>query len=57
MVFKVFNDFFMYKSGIYIKHPSATIHNEKDPYHAVKVLGWGNENGVDYWVLMIFYLE
>ena len=40
----------MYKSGIYSKHPSASIHNEKDPYHAVKVLGWGSENGVDYWV-------
>ncbi len=46
----------MYKSGIYSKHPSASIHNEKDPYHAVKVLGWGSENGVDYWVFFKIHI-
>lgn len=47
---KVFDDFFMYKGGIYSKHPSAKVHNIQEPYHSVKVLGWGTENGVDYWV-------
>lgn len=50
MGFKVFDDFFMYKSGIYSKHPSAKVANVEDPYHSVKVLGWGSENGVDYWL-------
>lgn len=40
----------MYKGGIYSKHPSAKVHNIQEPYHSVKVLGWGTENGVDYWV-------
>lgn len=50
VVFKVFEDFFMYRGGIYSKHPSAKIGNEKEPWHSVKVLGWGSENGVDYWI-------
>lgn len=56
MGFKVFDDFFMYKSGIYSKHPSAKVANVEDPYHSVKVLGWGSENGVDYWVLLFLYI-
>ena len=40
----------MYKGGIYSKHPKAKVANVQDPYHSVKVLGWGSENGVDYWV-------
>lgn len=50
VVFKVFSDFFMYKNGIYSKHPRAELPNVKDPYHSVKLLGWGTENGVDYWI-------
>jgi cathepsin B len=50
VVFKVFEDFFMYKSGIYAKHPNAKVFNTQEPYHSVKLLGWGAENGVDYWV-------
>ena len=50
VVFKVYEDFFMYKSGIYSRHPRANVLNVKDPYHSVKVLGWGSENNVDYWV-------
>lgn len=53
VVFKVFSDFFMYKSGIYSKHPEAQIFDERNSYHSVKVLGWGTENGVDYWVILI----
>lgn len=54
MGFKVFEDFFMYKSGIYSKHPNARVARVDDPYHSVKVLGWGSENGVDYWVTKQF---
>ena len=49
MVFKVHDDFFMYKSGIY-----APIWQNwslmQSNYHAVKVLGWGSEKGVDFWL-------
>jgi hypothetical protein len=59
MVFKVFSDFFMYKSGIYSKHPDAILINKADSYHSVKILGWGSEkqyNGevVNYWVNINF---
>jgi len=50
MVFKVFDDFFAYKSGVYSKTKNAKLVSNDNPYHAVKVLGWGTENGVDYWV-------
>lgn len=50
VVFKVFSDFFMYKSGIYSKNQKAQLLDVRDPYHSVKVLGWGTENGIDYWV-------
>lgn len=50
IAFKVHDDFFMYKSGIYSKHPNARVYDVENPYHSVKVLGWGSENGVDYWV-------
>lgn len=51
MVFKVFSDFFMYKSGIYSRHPSAQSPTETTSYHSVKVLGWNKtEDGISYWV-------
>ena len=42
--FYVYDDFFSYKSGVYQK--------TSDSYaggHAIKILGWGVENGVDFW--------
>ncbi len=51
MLFKVYNDFFLYKSGIYTRHPRASLDSQLNPYHAVRVLGWGTENGIDYWVM------
>ena len=45
--FQVYKDFFNYKSGIYKK---------TSPFwdyaggHAVKIVGWGNENGTNYWI-------
>lgn len=50
MIFKVYSDFFIYKSGIYVPTSNAYIPDVPNPYHAVKVLGWGTLNGVDYWV-------
>jgi len=58
VVFKVYEDFFMYKSGVYSKHPRASVLNVEDPYHSVKVLGWGtDENNVDYWVGLLLYKQ
>lgn len=43
--FTVYEDFFGYTSGVYIKSSS-----ESAGGHAVKIVGWGTENGVDYWL-------
>ena len=43
--FTVYQDFFNYKSGIY-KHVSGGVAGG----HAVKMLGWGVENGQEYWL-------
>ncbi|KAF9815355.1 hypothetical protein SFRURICE_011507 [Spodoptera frugiperda] len=43
--FVVYEDFFAYKKGVYVYTDA--------PYagsHAVKMLGWGVENGVKYWL-------
>ena len=43
--FMVYQDFMNYKSGIY-KYTSGGLLGG----HAVKMLGWGSENGVNYWI-------
>jgi cathepsin B len=43
--FDVYEDFMSYKSGIY--HYTA---GSKLGGHAVKIIGWGQENGVNYWI-------
>jgi len=43
--FTVYSDFMTYSSGIY-KHTTGGILGG----HAIKVVGWGSENGVDYWI-------
>jgi cathepsin B len=43
--FDVYNDFFSYSSGVY-QH----VYGGYAGGHAVKILGWGTENGVDYWL-------
>jgi len=43
--FTVYEDFMSYKSGIY-HHVSGEVAGG----HAVKMIGWGNEGGVDYWI-------
>ena len=43
--FTVYQDFFSYSSGVY-HHTSPFVAGG----HAIKVLGYGNENGLDYWL-------
>ncbi|KAJ1358478.1 hypothetical protein KIN20_016909 [Parelaphostrongylus tenuis] len=44
-VFEVFDDFFHYESGVY-EHTAGGLAGS----HAVRVLGWGVENGTPYWL-------
>jgi cathepsin B len=43
----VYEDFLNYKSGIY-QHVSGSYLGG----HAIKMIGWGVENGVKYWTLV-----
>ncbi|KAF4673710.1 hypothetical protein FOL47_010191 [Perkinsus chesapeaki] len=45
--FTVYEDFLAYKSGVY-KYTSGNALGG----HAVKIIGWGNENGEDYWLVV-----
>uniref|UniRef100_A0A7S0HL70 Uncharacterized protein n=1 Tax=Hanusia phi TaxID=3032 RepID=A0A7S0HL70_9CRYP len=47
VVFDVYDDFYSYKSGVYTKSASA----KKVGGHAVVLVGWGREDGVDYWLV------
>ncbi|RCN47361.1 hypothetical protein ANCCAN_06649 [Ancylostoma caninum] len=44
--FTVYSDFLSYKKGIYV-HTNGF----KTGAHAVKIVGWGRENGTDYWLI------
>jgi len=46
VAFDVYQDFFSYKSGVYT-HKSGGLAGG----HAVKLLGWGTLNSVDYWLV------
>lgn len=46
VAFTVYSDFPTYKSGVY-KHTSGTSLGG----HAVEFIGWGTENGQDYWLV------
>jgi cathepsin B len=43
--FQVYGDFPNYKSGVYKQHSSQLLGG-----HAIKILGWGVENGTPYWL-------
>jgi cathepsin B len=43
--FYVYGDFYNYRSGVY-SHVSGLYYG----MHAVKVIGWGVSNGVNYWI-------
>lgn len=44
--FSVYRDFLSYKSGIYV-HKSGELLGG----HAVKIIGWGKEGDVEYWIV------
>jgi len=44
--FSVYDDFVQYKSGVYRHHAGEALGG-----HAVKMLGWGVENGEPYWLI------
>ena len=46
VAFMVYKSFMSYKSGVYSKHWYELI---PEGGHAVKIVGWGTEDGVDYW--------
>jgi len=43
--FMVYEDFMHYKSGVY-----EFTHGQKLGGHAVKIVGWGSENGKEFWI-------
>jgi len=43
--FTVFSDFLTYKSGVYVQQSQDELGG-----HAVKMIGYGTEGGVDYWL-------
>eukprot|EP00296_Roombia_truncata_P007963 JP446422.1.p1 GENE.JP446422.1~~JP446422.1.p1 ORF type:complete len:326 (-),score=160.15 JP446422.1:136-1053(-) len=43
--FTVYEDFMSYKSGVYVHKTGNQLGG-----HAIKILGWGEENGVKYWL-------
>ena len=44
--FTVYEDFYSYKSGVYQHLTGSQLGG-----HAIKILGWGNEDGLDYWLI------
>ncbi|KAK2961002.1 putative Cathepsin B [Blattamonas nauphoetae] len=50
--YNVYEDFLNYKSGIYVHTTGVKVGS-----HAVLLLGWGTENGVDYWLLQNSYSD
>jgi len=47
VAFQVYEDFINYKSGVY-KHTKGSYLGG----HAVKMIGWGVENGTKYWIIV-----
>lgn len=47
IAFDVWQSFFSYKSGVYEIPPGDTYAGK----HAVKLMGWGVENGKEYWLV------
>lgn len=44
--FTVYQDFMSYKSGVYTHKTGSMLGG-----HAIKILGWGTDNGQDYWLV------
>ena len=43
--FTVYEDFLTYKSGVYQHQTGSALGG-----HAIKMIGWGTEDGEDYWL-------
>uniref|UniRef100_A0A2M3Z876 Putative cathepsin b n=1 Tax=Anopheles braziliensis TaxID=58242 RepID=A0A2M3Z876_9DIPT len=50
--FDVYEDVFLYKSGVY-RH----VYGEQVGKHAVRIIGWGREGGIPYWLISNSYGE
>jgi cathepsin B len=48
VAFKVYKSFMSYKTGVYSKHFWELL---PEGGHAVKIVGWGTEKNVDYWLV------
>lgn len=48
VAFMVYSSFMSYKSGVYTKHIWEIL---PEGGHAVKLMGWGNKDGTDYWLV------
>jgi len=44
--FAIYKTFYQYKSGVYQDMGG----NKIEGYHAIEVLGWGKENGKEFWI-------
>jgi cathepsin B len=44
--FTVYEDFYHYKSGVYVHKTGGVVGG-----HAVKIIGYGHEDGMDYWLI------
>jgi cathepsin B len=44
--FTVYDDFMTYKSGVYKRQSNTVLGG-----HAVKIIGWGVENGTEHWIV------
>ena len=48
----VYKDFFVYESGVYSRSQFSSGITPLG-YHSVKIIGWGEETGTPYWVIII----
>lgn len=44
--FTVYEDLLLYKDGVYVH-----VHGKMLGQHAIRILGWGEENGTLYWII------
>uniref|UniRef100_A0A224YBP3 Cathepsin B n=1 Tax=Rhipicephalus zambeziensis TaxID=60191 RepID=A0A224YBP3_9ACAR len=44
-IYQVYRDFDEYKTGVYQRHSNTFC-----GYHVIRIVGWGTENGVKYWL-------
>ena len=52
---EVYKDLFLYGSGIYER--SYQVPNQVLGHQSVKIIGWGTENEIDYWVKNLHFFR